>query len=304
MALASANRVSAWIVEEVTPGTPPATASKTLRPTNFDPKLTMTQLESKELRADRNVAGFRLGSKKGEVAMAMEIMCGDVNTLLEGALGGTFTGTPKVLKNGTSLKYYTIDYGFNDTSQFSRIKGCVVNTCDFDFPVDGLPTISFGIIGLDQDAFQGTRYATSVTAAGTRPPADTYTGTMKEGGSTIAILTSGKVSINNNRDTQSVLGSRVSPGVFEGKFQVKGSITALFQDAALINKYLNETSTTLEFQAKDVNGTDYLKLFLPGVRYTMGSTDIPDNGPVIVNLDFVGLYDGTELSAITVTTTL
>lgn len=307
MALASANRVVASIIEEVTPGTTPATATTILRVTNVDPKPVFTPLKSNEIRPDRQVTGFRLGAFKGELSLPTEVFCGDINTLLEGALSGDFdSSSPKVLKAGTTLKYYSVPFGFTDIAQYGRARGCVVNTLDIDFPADALPTLSFGLVCMDMDDYQGTPYDASPSpiAAGTHEPSDTFSGSMKEGGSAIAILTSAKISINNNRGLQPVLGSRTSPEAFEGKLDVTGSVTAMFKDASLLNKYLNETSTSLEIQCKDVNGTDYVTFVVPKVRYTTGAPNVPATGPVMVNLDFIALYDATAQTNLKVLSTL
>ena len=83
---------------------------------------------------------------------------------------------------------------------------------------------------------------------------------------------------------------------------VNGSITAYFEDSTLIDKFINETSSSLSFTLTDAAGNDYL-FELPNVKYNSGNPEVGGAGAVTVSLDFVALYDSGDASQIVITRT-
>jgi hypothetical protein len=75
---------------------------------------------------------------------------------------------------------------------------------------------------------------------------------------------------------------------------IEGTITAYFEDAALINRFLDETETALQIAVDDPTGaSDYTWLF---PRVKINGADVPVDNPTsrIITMPFVALYDATE----------
>ena len=76
-------------------------------------------------------------------------------------------------------------------------------------------------------------------------------------------------------------------------------MTAYFEDAALINRFLNETETALEVSVGD--GTNDMTFLFPRVK--INSADVGVDGPTsrVISMSFVALYDTTEETNLKIT---
>jgi hypothetical protein len=82
---------------------------------------------------------------------------------------------------------------------------------------------------------------------------------------------------------------------------VEGTITAYFDDATLINRFLNETQTALEVSVDDPTGSsDYTFLF-PRVKINGAAVPVDNPTSRIITLPFVALYDTAENTNIKLT---
>ncbi|HBD10842.1 MAG TPA: hypothetical protein DCZ13_01770, partial [Porticoccaceae bacterium] len=70
----------------------------------------------------------------------------------------------------------------------------------------------------------------------------------------------------------------------------------------LLDKFINETSSSIDFTLTDSAGNDYLFDF-PNIKYNSGNPEVAGEGSVTVTLDFVALYDATDSSQIVITRT-
>jgi len=209
------------------------------------------------------------------------------------------SGTPVVayigrrLDVGTALRTFTIERRFPDISQFQVMKGVAYNTMELRVQPEAIIGGSFGIIGMAQDAFAGATIATATTAANTNAPFDSFTGQMFEGNGLIALVTGMTVNINSNRSVVPIVGSKYSPGVFDGQCMITGSLSAFFEDTTLYNKFVNETETALYVKLLAPGGTDYVSVAMPRVKYTGANIDPPAQGPIQIAMPFQALFDPT-----------
>ena len=84
---------------------------------------------------------------------------------------------------------------------------------------------------------------------------------------------------------------------------MSGTISAYFEDAALINRFLNETETGVQVIVNDPTGSNPYTFKFP--RCKINSADVGVDGPTsrIVSMEFVGLYDTGETSNMEITRT-
>jgi hypothetical protein len=301
MTIATGSRHNMAYVVESTFGTTPSTPVFTpIRHTGTTIGLSKDSIESEELREDRQIANYRHGNKSVSGDINFELSYGSFDDILEAVLCGTWN--TDVLKAGTTRRSYTIERHHQDIGKYLRSTGCNFNTMSLSVAPNSMVTGSFGVIGkgfsVASVAVTGATYNTeSVTA-----PFDSFSGSITEGGSSIAVVTSLELNIENGMEALYVIGSSDTLQPSIGKSMVNGSITAYFEDSTLIDKFINETSSSLSFTLTDAAGNDYL-FELPNVKYNSGSPEVGGAGAVTVSLDFVALYDSGDASQIVITRT-
>lgn len=299
---ASGQRSSLSIVKESSYGVPSGTAFKTLRFTDTSLNQKRDLIKSKEIRADRQLVDGRhgAGSVVGDTSHELGLL--DYDLILEAALGGAFAlvTPPYLAKSGTNLDTFTIERAFNDIGQFIKMTGCAVDQLKLSVKPgnDAIAMMTISWLGQKADLAAVT-HAGSLVAAGTHKPFDAYKAVLKEGGTTISTVTGLELNITNNRAVQATVGQADPQRVHEGQFDVSGSLTAFFEDASLLAKFLAGTESTLELDLNDPNGTDYHKIVIPRTLYSGGELDNPASGPIILTLPFIGLLDGTTGASLT-----
>ena len=137
----------------------------------------------------------------------------------------------------------------------------------------------------------------------TTEPFDSFTGVIKEGGDAIATVTGLDFVLANGLDPAHVLMNAETTQFINGRSDVTGTVTAYLSDVTLYNKFVNETSTTLELEIEDPVGNK-LNFKFPNVKYLTGDVPVADEGPVMLTLQFQALYDATELTNLKITRTL
>jgi hypothetical protein len=279
----------AYIVESTFGVTPPSSPQLTALPfSTSDLNLSKEILQSPDIRADRAVDYYRHGNRQigGDIAFALR--ADDLDDVLESAFFNTFsTG---VLKIGTTQQSLTIEERSLDITQFRRFTGCVVSQLQVNCQVNATVNCTASIVGKDMTTATSPLDA-SITAYSANDPFDTYSGAITEGGSTIAIVTSVNFSIQNNVSPTFVLGSAATPQLEYGRSIVTGTLEAYFQDMALMNKFLNETESSLQIAMTTPSAADTYTWLFPRIKYNGGSVPIANEQSRIISMPFAALYD-------------
>ena len=299
MTIATGSRHNMAYVVESTFGTTPSTPSfLPIRHTGTTIGLSKDAIESEELREDRQVAHFRHGNKSVAGDVNVELSYGSFDDLLEAVLCGTWA--TNVLKAGTTRRSYTVERHHQDIGKYLRSTGCNFNSMSLSVAPNSMVTGSFSVVGKDftiaSTAITGATYGTETTTA----PFDSFTGSITEGGSSIAVVTAIELSLDNGMESMYVVGSDSTLQPSIGKSSVSGSITAYFENSTLIDKFINETSSSLTFVLTDLAGNSYT-FNLPNVKYNSGNPEVGGAGAVTVSLDFVALYNSSDASQIKIT---
>ena len=299
MTIATGSRHNLSYVVEAAFGTTPSTPGFTpIRHTGTTLGLSKDAIESEELREDRQVAHFRHGNKSVTGDINFELSYGGLDVLLEATLCGTWD--TDVLVAGTTRRSYTIERHHTDIGKYLRSTGCQFNTMSLSVAPNSMVTGSFGIIGSgftsSASALTSATYSTETTTA----PFDSFTGAITEGGTAIAIITALELNIDNGMEALYVVGSADTLLPSIGKSTVTGSVTAYFQDTALMDKFVNETTSAIQFTLTDALGNDYIVL-LPKVKYNSGNPEVSGPGAITLSLDFVALYNSASDKQIKIT---
>lgn len=288
----------AYVVESVFGTTPTTPTFTPIRHTGTTIGLSKDAIESEELRQDRQIANYRHGNKSVAGDVNIELSYGTFDDLLEATLAGTWA--TDVLIAGTTRRSYTVERHHTDIGKYLRSTGCSFNALSLSVAPNSMVTGSFSVIGkafsVASTAISGSTYSAETTTA----PFDSFTGSITEGGSSIAVVTSIDLSIDNGMEALYVVGSDETLLPSIGKSTVTGSITAYFEDSTLIDKFIAETASSLSFVLTDQVGNSYT-VDLPNIKYNSGNPEVGGPGAITVTLDFVALYDASTGSQIEIT---
>lgn len=300
MAFAQGARSQLTYVPEVTFGTTPGTPSMILLPINSHSlNLSKAIVESAEIRPDRQVAVSRHGNKSVAGEISCEFRADDYDALLESALFGAFT--TGVLKLGTTFKSFSFEDGALDIAKYRKFTGCAVNTFSLDIKPNAMVLASFGIIGKDGPAATGTPLDASPTAVSGNDPFDSFSGTISEGGSSTAVVTGLKFTVENSLAPTMVIGSATAPQLEYGRGKVSGEIQAYFDDVTLYNKFVNETESDLTFSLTDgLTGNTYTFDF-PKIKINGADVPLANEQSRIITLPFQALYNSSDATSLSIT---
>lgn len=303
MAIANGAQHSLHYIAESTYGTTPSTPTWTPLPHNATTlNLTKDAIESEKLRGDRQVEDFRHGNKQVGGDVTSELEYGALDDIIEAVMCGSWT--TNVLKAGTTRRSFTLERKFADlaTAEFHRYTGCEFNTLSMTIAPNALVTTTFGVIGKDI-ALATTEIGSSTYSSDVgNTPFDSFTGTITEGGSSIATVTELTFSIENGLEALFSVGSDTTNRPSIGKSRVTGSLTTYFDSKALYEKFLNETASEIVCTLTDTAGND-LQIDIPNVKYNSGQPDVSGEGAVTVSMDFVALYSTSDASQLVFTRT-
>jgi len=224
-----------------------------------------------------------------------------------GTIGTTATASAVIrvvgqkVEIGTTYRSFTIERWLTDRSLYQQFKGVRFNQMTISVPASGLVGVTFGVIGQDGTSF-GSSVASSYTAAPQTTPFAAVNGELYEGGSVLGLVTAAEITVNNNMAGPQVVGTNLTPDLLFGRFaDVTGTITILFTNATMHNKFVSETESTLilRLQNKDAldSTTEFVNLILPRIKYSGGDVDdSPDTG-ITVTMPFVALKPLTANTA-------
>lgn len=299
MTIATGSRHNLAYIAETTFGTTPnSPGMQNLRHTGTTLGLSKDAIESEELRDDRQIAHFRHGNKNVSGDVNFELSYGTFDDFIEAALAGTWA--TNILKAGTTRRSFTIERHHEDIGRYLRSTGCHINTMSLSVAPNSMVTGSFGVIGKGFGTSGAAMSGATYTAETTSPPFDSFTGSITEGGSAIAIVTGLELSIDNGMEALYVVGEDTTLEPSIGKSTVTGSVTAYFENTDLLNKFVNETESSLTFTLTDAAGKDYV-FYLPKIKYNSGNPEAAGPGAITISLDFVALYDSTALTQLKIT---
>ena len=299
---AQGSRSSLSYIVESTFGTTPAGNFTNLPFSTHSLNLTKDRVAGNDIQADRMPRVDRHGNRQSGGDIVADLRKGDYDVFLESAMLNTWTAD--VLKVGTTAKYFSVEDYAADIDQARLFTGCTVSTMAISIAPNQMVTTTFGIIGKDMTISDGEK---TQDAASGNAPFDSYSGALAIGdvgnSTTSTIVTGIDFTLNNSFASTFVVGSDSAPCLEYGRAEVEGTITAYFEDAALINRFLNETESELSVSVDDPAGTGLYTFLFPRVK--INSADVGVDGPNsrIINMSFVALYDSTEDTNLKITRT-
>ena len=295
MAFAQGSRSSLSYIVESTFGTTPAGDFINLPFSTHSLNLTKDRVAGNDIQADRMPRVDRHGNRQVAGDIAVDLRDGDYDAFLESAMLNTFA--TNVLKVGTTPKFFSVEDYAADINQARVFTGLAVSTMGISLAPNQMVTTTFGMVGKDMTIIQPSPYVDPTAASGAAP-FDAYSGDISignVGGATpVAIVTSLDFTLTNSFAPTFVIGDASAPSLEYGRADVEGTLTAYFENADLINRFLNETETEIEVSVDDPTGANSYTFSFPRVK--INSADVGVDGPTsrMISMSFVALYDATE----------
>ena len=294
--MAAGSRHNLSFVRETTRGiTPAAPTLQVLRSTGTTLSLSKNINESKELRSDRQTSDVRHGTRRVGGDVNTELSFSTYDDLIEAVFCGAWTDD--VLKVGVQRRTFTFLRHFSDLAAsakpFHALTGCEINTMSLAIRPEDIVTAAFGVVGKGQTTGTTEPKSATYNDATTVGVFDAFTGALKEGGLTIGVITEIDLALSNGIEPKYAVGSKDAAINEIKRSDVSGSITAYFENSVLLDKFIDETPSSIEFDLVDLLGNKYTFL-LPNVKYTGGQPDVSDEGAITLSMPFKALYDADE----------
>jgi len=299
MAFAQGSRSSLSYIVESTFGTTPAGNFQNLPFTTHSLNMTKERVSGTDINADRMSRVDRHGNRQVAGDIVADLRDTDFDDLLESAMLNTWA--TNVLKVGTVPKYFSIEDYAADIDQARLFTGCSVNSLSVSLAPNAMVTGTFSLVGKDMTISATEKTQDAATGAA---PFDAYSGDLEIGGSVAAIVTAMDFTLTNGFAPTFVVGDDSAPSLEVGDAVVEGTISAYFEDAALLNRFIDETETSLKVTVGDNESTpNTLEFFFP--RCKINSADVGVDGPTsrVISLSFVALRDETEATNLRITRT-
>ena len=293
MAFAQGSRSSLSYIVEATFGTTPAGDFSNLPFSTHSLNLTKDRVAGNDIQADRMPRVDRHGNRQVSGDIVVDLRDADYDAFLESAMLNTWS--TNVLKVGTTPKFFSIEDYAADIDQARLFTGMSVSSMGISLAPNQMVTTTFGMVGKDMTI--GATQKTQTAASGAAP-FDAYSGDIAIGNvassSAVAIVTGLDFTLNNSYAPTFVIGDDSAPSLEYGRAEIEGTLTAYFEDASLINRFLNETESELEVSVDDPTGSNAYTFLFPRIK--INSADVGVDGPTsrIISMSFVALYDATE----------
>lgn len=287
MAFAQGSRSSLSYIVESTFGTTPAGNFTNLPFSTHSLNMTKDRVEGTDIQADRMPRVDRHGNRTVAGDIVADLRDTDYDPFIEAAMLSSWSSD--VIKVGTTPKFFSLEDYAADIDQARLFTGCTVNTMSVALAPNSMVTTTFGIVGKNMTVGATEKTQDAYTS---ELPFDAYSGDLEIGGSASAIVTAMDFTVTNGFAPTFVVGDDSAPSLEFGRAVVEGSMSAYFEDAALLNRFIDETETALKVTVGD--GTNTMEFFFP--RCKINSADVGVDGPAsrVIALSFVALYDDAE----------
>lgn len=188
---------------------------------------------------------------------------------------------------------YTIEEWHADISLSRLYTGCKVATMGFRLPATGMSTIEMAFMGQNM-ALAGSAYFSSPTATSVSGITAAVNGALFSGTTKLALCTGMDINIDGGMSVGQVIGSNITPDVFEGRVRVSGQVTLYLEDDTYLDAFLNESELSLAAALLETSAVDsnFQGIYLPRVKFGAASVDDGEKG-LIVTAPFTALRRGT-----------
>lgn len=186
---------------------------------------------------------------------------------------------------------FTIEHQHTDVGVYERFNGCKASKVAVKLPATGMAEIDIGIVGQNM-ADGNTVYFTGENAQTTTATLAAVNGGVIAGGNRVLTITGMEFTIDGDMSTEAVVGSNMTPDVYEGKIKVSGQFTALFDGPTFRDAFRDETELSIAaaFTTSSSATADFLAFAMTRVK--LGGSEKSDNPKQIAQtVPFTALLD-------------
>lgn len=214
--------------------------------------------------------------------------------------------TTIVPTSGHVRRLFAFEHYHEDLDIARLFTECRVHGYRMSLPATGMATVELPVMGRNMQVLSGgsAPYFTSPTAAGSAGITAAVNGVLRASGVALGVVTGLEINAEIAATAPAVVGQNFVPDIILGRFRVSGQVTALFENATLLNAFLNETEVDIlaRLDASSDANTDALSIYLPRVKFGGASIPAQGEGEQVVTLPFTALlYDGTTAGVETTT---
>jgi hypothetical protein len=201
------------------------------------------------------------------------------------------------VENGVVERSFTVERALNDVGQFFAYRGMEVSKWSLKIATGSITTGSFDFMGKD------VLRANATQMPGTPVASQTYDvhngvssiGQVFEGGAALTgtFIKSIDFSVDNALRARDGLGVLGNVGIGNGTLKVTGTVEVYLADGTLYDKFLNNTTTSLQVVSKDAAGNGYA-FTIGAVKY--GDAKVMAGGKdqdIMISLPFTAIYDSS-----------
>ena len=287
--------------------TPATTGFLSLPYASHTLNLTKQRVQGTDQQPDRMARHDRHGNRSPSGDIVFDLRADVYDAFLESLMFGVWDDSPAAapdeLKFGATQKFFTIEDYASDIDQARLFTGMGVSQASFSIKPNQMITTTMSMVGKDMTISATEK---TVTPASLNAPFDAYSGALSVGNaggalSSIATVTGIDFSVNNTLAPTFVVGSATTPQLEYGMATVEGTITAYFEDLALVDRFLNEVESGLKVTVDDPTAANEYGFFFPRVKFNDASVPVSSPTSRIITIPFVALYDATEASSLVIT---
>lgn len=192
---------------------------------------------------------------------------------------GAKVGTPS---SGHSHDSYAFEEFYSDIAQSETFSGNRVGNVGVSMPSSGLSTIEIGFTGKTRERTATTQYFTNPIEQNENSIFASVNGALIVNGGVFALVTSVNLNIERNLSTESVMGSDLVAGVFEGRVLVSGEFSYLVRNGTFRDYFDNEDEISLvvSLATDNSDNSDFMTFVLPRIKITADAKDDGEKGIV------------------------
>jgi hypothetical protein len=247
------------------------------------------------------VSGFTLAANNGYFKIA-SVVAGKIivtgGTLADEVAGDTVTiEMGAQIYNATTQRSFSVEKEFTDLpNEFLIYVGMTLSTMNLAVDASSIVTGDFGFMGKTE----ASATASAAGAGGSEDAAENdimgavdEVESFLEAQSALSIV-SATISLDNNLRSRMEVGE-VGPVSFgAGKSSVSGDVEIYFESKAIMDKFRDQTETSLALTFEDEDGNGYV-IDMPRVKYSAAEQAVSgENTDVVAKLGFVAYREEDE----------
>lgn len=215
----------------------------------------------------------------------------------------TIVSDASIINAGNTRKSYSFLRHFTDQGTgdkpYHLFNGCMVNTMSLSVTPGANVTGGFGLLGKGMSLSDTAPAGSTLGQPSTTRVFDAFTGSLTEGGVANAYVTEVQLKVENSLEAQFVLFNKETLEPSMGKFRLTGTLGVHFRNAAMLEKFLNETSSSLVFDLTDLGGNTY-RFRVPRLTLNGGQPDTSAQGTILLSMPFMAIMDAASGTAFSV----